>query len=540
MARVLTVVVALAVFVAALFWRTTQLGQQILIDDEWHALHALMRLDYWQIFLSFGHADHSIPLTLLFKGLSETVGLSEWSMRVWPLLAGLVTVGLVPVLLRPWLRGHEPWLLAALLALSPILIHFSRYVRPFALTIPLTFLAIVALWQWWHQGHRRWGLVFVPAAVLAGWLHPLTLLFTGGGLLWFGAAALKDLLKHSDMSGLIKVVPLALATVALSSALILPPMLADPHALSANFGASEMTWPTLVWAWELVVGTAHWGMASLMLALACVGLVVLSRRDGWFVLYWVFITALASVVLSVLAPTWVNHALVPVRYLSVAIPMILALIAIGFVATLHWLNQFNPNLMAVALTAAALSLWLTGWVASGPLLATYGQLNQLAGAARYHHDYNFERNAYVQALETIPVPEVYQTMADAPGDWLIIEAPWRFESHRSPLVHFQRHHQLPIKIGMMTGLCADQVYGELPFDDPDREWNFQHFVHLADLPDAFSDINRFVVLNTQSVYADRPWPEAIQGCVAHFLDAWGQPWYQDNQRVIYRLPADAE
>lgn len=528
---------AAAVLGVAAFWRMTQLGQQILIDDEWHALHALIRLDHWQIFLSFGHADHSIPLTLLFKTLAETVGLGEWSMRLWPLLAGLVTVGLVPALLRPWLRGHEPWLVATLLALSPILIHFSRQVRPFALTIPLTFLAVVALWQWWHQGHRRWGFVFVPAAVLAGWLHPLTLLFSGGGLLWFGAVALKDLLRYRDMTGLIKVVPVGLATVALSSALVLPPMLADPHALSAKFGVNELTWPTIVWAWELMVGTAHWGMASLMLALAGVGFVGLCRRDGWFVAYWVFITALAITALSVLAPMWVNHALVPVRYLSVLMPMIIALVAIGFVTTLEWLNRFNPKVLSVALTTVALSLWLAGLVASGPLLVTYGQLNQFAGAARYHHDYDFERNAYVEALETIPVPEVYQTMADAPGEWVLIEAPWSFESHQSPLLHFQREHQMPVKIGMMSGLCAKQFFGEVPHNDPKRRWRLNNFVHLADLPEALNDVNRFVVLNTQSVYPDIAMPDQIHGCVDYFANQWGAPWHQDEHRVIYRLPA---
>lgn len=538
---------AIAIAGVAGYFRLTQLGQQILIDDEWHAIHALLRLDYQQIFLSFGHADHSIPFTLLFKWLAETIGLSEWWMRVWPLLGGLATVALVPVLLRPWLRGAEPWLVAVLLAISPILIHFSRYVRPYALTVPLTFAAVIALWRWWHEGDRRWAVVFVPSAVLAGWMHPLTLLFTGGALLWFGLVALKDLLKHRDMAGLIKVVPVGLITVALSSVLVLPPLLADPHSMAAKTGIDELQWETVVWAWELVVGTAHWGMASLMVVLALVGWVVALRRDAWFVGYWFFITALAAVVLSLLNPAWVHHALVPVRYLSVAIPMVFALIAMGFVATLTWLNQFNPRYVSVSVTAVALALWLAGLVASGPLLVTYGQLNQFAGAARYHHDYDFGRNAYVLKLEQIELPPIYETMAETPGEWVLIESPWSFESHITPLVHFQRIHQMPIVIGMMTGLCVERFYGEFPHNDPHRRWLFKNFVHLADLPQALSDRNRFVVLNTQSVYPDIPlpgelvgqMPGGIQGCVDHFANVWGEPWYQDEYRVIYRLPAES-
>ena len=529
-----------AIGCVAIYLRVNQLGQQILIDDEWHAIHALLRLDYLGIFLSFGHADHSIPFTLLFKFLSETVGLSEWWMRIWPLLGGLATVAVIPTLLRPWLRNSEAWLLAALLAISPILIHFSRYVRPYALTLPLTFVAMLALWRWWHESNHRWAVVFVPTAVIAGWMHPLTLLFTGGALLWFGLVALKDLVRHSDMTGLMKVVPVGLLTVAFSSALVLPPLLADPHSMAAKTGVDHLRWDTVVWAWELIAGTAHWGMASLMLVLAGVGLVVALGRDKSFVAYWVFITALAAVVLNLLNPAWVFHALVPVRYLSVAIPMVLALIAIGFVTTLRWLNQFNPPAISVSVTAVALVLWLAGLVASGPLLVTYGQLNQFAGAARYHHDYNFERNAYVQQLENVEVPDIYDTMANAPGEWVLIEAPWSFESHSTPLVYFQREHQMPIKIGMMTGLCADRFFGEFPYSPTDRRWLFDNFVHLADLPSALNEVNRFVVLNTASVYAGIPLPENIQGCVDHFAEQWGEPWHQDDQRVIYRLPAGSE
>jgi len=534
------VILALAIMGVAAYLRINQLGDQILIDDEWHAIHALLRLDYAGIFLSFGHADHSIPFTLLFKFLSETVGLSEWRMRIWPLLGGLATVAVIPALCRPWLRASEAWLLATLLAISPILIHFSRYVRPYALTVPLTFVAMIALWRWWHDSNRRWAVIFVPTAVLAGWMHPLTLLFTGGALLWFGLVALKDLLRHSDMTGLMKIVPVGLMTVAFSSALVLPPLLADPHSMAAKTGVDHLRWDTVVWAWELVTGTAHWGMASLMLALAAVGLAVALKRDRSFVSYWFFITALAALVLNLLNPAWFFHALVPVRYLSVALPMVLALIAIGFVTTLRWLNQFNPAYISGGVTAVALVLWLAGLIASGPLLVTYGQLNQFAGAARYHHDYDFEQNAYVQALEQIEVPDIYNTMANESGEWVLIEAPWSFESHSTPLVYFQREHQMPIKIGMMTGLCADQFYGEFPYQDANRRWRFKNFVHLADLPNAWTDQNRFVVLNTQSPYPDIPLPDDIQGCVEHFSETWGPPWYEDKQRVIYRLPAEPE
>lgn len=517
------------------YFRLTQLGHQILIDDEWHAIHALIRLDYQQIFLSFGHADHSIPLTLFFKALAETVGLTEWRMRIFPMMGGLITIALVPWLLRPWLRSYEPWVLALLIALSPILIHFSRYVRPYAITIPLTFAAVIALWRWWHEGKREWLAVFIPASVLAGWMHPLTLLFTGGGLLWFGLVSLKDLLKNRDMSGLMRVVPPGLVTVALSSALVLPPLLADPHSMAAKTGVHQLQFTTLVRAWELVAGVAHWGVAGPMLVLAVVGAYILWVREKMFVLYWVFLTTLAFVTVVLLNPAWVHHALVPVRYLSIAIPWVLALIAIGFVTVVHWLSQYNRPMMTGALAGGVMLAWFLGLLSVGPHWATYGQFNQFAGHMRYHFDYDFVRNPFSVVVDSVEMPKVYQAMKDEPGDWTLIEAPWRFESHYTPFSGFQRQHQMPIKIGMLNGLCADWVVGELPYQDGEKEFRFSQFVHLADVPYVLTDQNHFVVIHKEDMLDDiRAMPD-VGRCIEGLGDRLGAPWYEDEARVIYQV-----
>ena len=170
--------------------RLWQIHLQIPVDDEWHALHRLMQAGYAEIFLSFGHADHTIPLTLLFRGLADSVGLHEWQMRLLPMLFGLAALVLLPRLLRPWLQPREMLCLAALVAISPLLIHFSRFVRPYALVLVLGFAAMMLLWQWWYHGGRARALGFFACAVLAAWLHPLTTLYTGTALTWFAVAGL--------------------------------------------------------------------------------------------------------------------------------------------------------------------------------------------------------------------------------------------------------------------------------------------------------------------------------------------------------------
>ncbi|MCH8476775.1 MAG: hypothetical protein LAT56_02395 [Wenzhouxiangella sp.] len=204
----------LLLFALAAWLRLWQIGHQILIDDEWHAVHKLMRFGYRDIFLSFGHADHTIPLTLFFRLLADTVGLSEWRMRALPLAFGLATGLALPWVMKPWLKRCEPWVFAALLAVSPLLIHFTRYVRPYALTVPMGFIAMIALWRWWHERKAAWAGVFVVFATACAWLHPLTLLFTAAALSWFGIAALVDWWQGDGAQALKRILPLgALTTV---------------------------------------------------------------------------------------------------------------------------------------------------------------------------------------------------------------------------------------------------------------------------------------------------------------------------------------
>ena len=83
-----------------IYLRFTQLRTQIVIDDEWHAIHKVIESGVTSIATSFGLADYSIPLTLYYLFLSTHGGLTEWAMHVPPLIAGIALLVLAPALLR--------------------------------------------------------------------------------------------------------------------------------------------------------------------------------------------------------------------------------------------------------------------------------------------------------------------------------------------------------------------------------------------------------------------------------------------------------
>lgn len=522
--------------VAAGAWlRFWQLDIQILLDDEWHALHRLMQAGYAEIFLSFGHADYSIPLTLLFRGLADSIGLAEWQMRFLPMAFGLAAIVIVPALLRPWLRSAERLSLGALIAISPLLIHFSRFVRPYALVVLLGFAAIILLWQWWRHGGRSRAIGFFLCAVTAAWLHPLTALYTGTALTWFAVAGIHRWRRGGGSRPFWSVMILGGLTTAACSALILPPLLADTASIAVKAGKHSIELHTLSRTWEMVLGIGSPWLAAALAVPVIVGARILWLRDRSFLCFWLVLTLVAGVIIQILGPEWVRNALVLVRYTVISMPLILALLAIGLVriVTLAITRLRGEPAWAKAVCVSAVA----GLYLAGPLPATYSGVNQFTNSVRYQIDYNFERSIFNSIMTPLEVPAFYHEMADAPGQWRLIEAAWHFETHFTPISEYQRSHQLPIHIGMISGLCTDWTWGEL---QPESEFEIElgRFVFLEDVLEAEDGINRFVVFPLSNPFEhDRRSLPDLQPCIDAFSDRFGPPWHESEDFVVFRIPA---
>lgn len=523
----------LLVLAAGIWLRFWQLDLQLLIDDEWHALHRLMNAGYERIFLSFGHADYCIPLTLLFRFLAETVGLTEWRLRALPMAAGLATLMVVPVLLRRWLDAGERLTLGALIALSPLLIHFARYVRPYALIVLLGVIAMLVLWQWWRHGGRGRALAFFGCAVLAAWLHPLTALYAGAALSWFGIASLHHWYQHGSARRLGRVVLLGGATTLACCVLILPPLLTDPHSILVKAGKHSITSGTLARSWEMVLGTGSPWVAGLLTVPVLLGAWLLWRRDRLFMLYWLWLTLAAAVAIGLIGPEWVQNALVLVRYTAISVPLVLACLAVGLVALLRALRARLPLPGIGAFGGLAC---LAGLYLAGPLPATYSGVNSFTNSVRYQVDYDFERSIFRSVMGDLAVPEAYRRMAAEPGDWEIVEAAWHFETHHTPISQYQRFHQMPVRIGMISGLCTDWTYGEIHPDWSGRI-RLDRFVFLSELLASPSPVDRFVVFHRRLAFDySRELPDTGP-CVAAFRRHFGAPWYEDADQIVFRIPA---
>ena len=178
------------ILLAGALIRCYRVGDQIILDDEWHALNVVQNTGYAFIFSHLGHADHSIPLSLFYEWLSHGFGLDEITMRLPSLIAGVAVIAIFPLLMRPWLSRDERLMTAALLAISPFLINFSRVARPYSLLTLLTACSLPLVWRWWKDSHRGFGFSWYVCTVLAAWLNPISLTISLAPFPWFGVEAM--------------------------------------------------------------------------------------------------------------------------------------------------------------------------------------------------------------------------------------------------------------------------------------------------------------------------------------------------------------
>lgn len=521
-----------AVLLAGLFLRCFRLRDQLIADDEWHALHRVAEGSYGDILTRFGVADHSIPLALFFEAMSRWFTLNEAIMHLPAVLAGMLTIALLPLLLRPWTTAPERLLTGALIAIAPLLVHFSRTARPYALVVLLAAVAIVCAYRWWYRREPGCAAAFVLCAALAGWLHLTSLAFTLAPLGWFAIDASRRWSTGKGGADFGRLAGAGLGLAVLCGLLLGPPLLNDVGSLAAKAGQHRPGGDSWLAFWRLFSGSANAAVGVAFGAAAAFGATVLFRREPRFFgfLAFCFLCLGGAVVAS--GAQWLSHGFVLARYLLPGLPFVLCLTAAGLIDALTRLHRrpVLPTVAGIALLAVLFAL--------GPLPAQHAFPNQFTGHKRFQFDYSDRHNPYALLDET-PIPAVYDRLAQThdPGSVVLVEAPWHFEWHRNVLYRYQQVHGQPVRAGFTWGLCSGPRAGEY---EPHLEGvSFRHFLSLSRLMQE-PGLADYLIL-----HRERPeglpgsqWPARIEHCVTAFKRSGAVVWHEDDAAIVFRLSPD--
>jgi hypothetical protein len=438
----------LAVGAALRLWN---LPAQILAGDEGHALQAAVTMPLAEILTTYQYTDNCIPLSALFRLLFLAgVPLDEIALRLPIVVSGLLALAAIPLAAARRVGARAAYALAWLIALSPLLVLYSRLVRSYMPIVLLSFCAAAAFEAWWRTGRPRWAAVYVTAASASAFFHLASAPFVVAPLAYAGGELLVARLhrrsppvagpRSERAPGFRALAAVAVAVAVAFLSFLVPgrasllPLIAEKHA------PFEVTGREVFEVMKMQAGTGSTPVAAAFWLVAAGGLALLFRRDRRLAAYTVTLVAGQAIGLLVLSPDLLGHPLVFDRYLLPTCPWILLWAAVGLTAEWRGVRR-RP-----ALRAGVATLLVLGLGAAGP----FAEPGFLTSSFLGHNDFFafFCPRAY---LAPAAVPAFYRRLRqerNAP----ILEFPFHPQwTYHHAYYAYQDLHRQQVLVGVMDG-----------------------------------------------------------------------------------------
>lgn len=529
-------------------WQRCQaLARQVPAGDELHAIRSAVELGYGKLLTSFSTAATPL-LALLYKLMAELRPLGELEIRLPMLLCGLLTPLLLPLYL-PHLGGADAaagtttaeaerrlrWLFAALLALSPVLVYYSRFARPYAPALLCATLAIFAFYRWWQGEQEGWPKLYLVCAALAAALHATTLPALFAPFLW----AAFDLWRHPQPRGLRRLIKVGSVTALLAALPLALPLIFDWQGLFYRAGQHHASLLTLRELLPLLAGSAGWPLTFLLLALSLAGAFCLLRLAPRF-LGLLLTTALFSLVATYLSgANSVHIPIVFLRYSLIVQPIFLLLVAAGVVLPL----RAAPRLAAGAMAFFPFLVYL-----GGPLPSLLTHVHSFSSHPHYQYSYRKD-SIFSFSRRPADSSDFYQRLAEkSAGSLKIAEAPYHYEFTKNIFVYGQEIHQQWVVGGLLGELCHFKTALRLP-QHAEGKLAFRQLVDISqprELEQAGIDLvilhRRLALEGANSLHAGAYVPPpritfgpVIEQCLPLYVERLGQPIYEDSWISVFSI-----
>jgi hypothetical protein len=524
--------------------RLDQIREQIVLDDEWHALHAILRFGYWRILTHFGWTDVCIPLAVYDKLVADTVGLSEMWMRLPMLLAGIGSLLVFPLMLRTWLGRSATTSLAWLLAISPLHVFFSRFARPYAISLFLVMVGALAFARWWQDGRPRWKALGVVGFVLGPYFHLSTLPVVLAVLVLGLGEAVGS--PRTSPRRAREVVRLS-AAVALGVAVLVGlPLAVDHVALAYKIGRARIDGAMAEGVLELMAGTARTPLLVALVVLVLAGGVVLAGERRHLLAMLAAMALACPAAILVARPVSVQEPIVAARYCLVVLAVTWVLVAVALARGEDWLRSRGVPCPRGILTALA----VVSFVLAGPLPRLHARPNNWTNHGWFQYANDPARLEWRCPPE---VPRFYRMLAaQPPRSQRLLEAPWWHAWENVYFPCYQQVHRQYMAIGFVAPPeRAASPFGlpraaELPLLAPGGAFRFRNFVHVSDDAGLRQRAIRYVVFHRSlevEMGVDSPDYRAdVAPWIVYYRSRYGAPVYEDDTLIAFDVdrPAAAD
>ena len=509
-------------YLVGIYFRFRYITTQIIIDDEMHSLRSVIHQNYQYILTHFEVADVCIPYTLLSKIIFDTIGLSEMALRFWALLCGLSLIVLTPFLVYRLFGWNTAIISSFLLSLSPLLILYSRYARPYSVNIFLVTVGVLCFLVWKDNGSRKWLNIYIVSSILSVYFHILSI-----------AALLVPLVVDSILGTgrkqtLIQNARILAVILAGTAILLAPPFIVSHDQLFGKSGVGSFSWGAVAGSFMLYVGSRSFLLLSIVLvvAVSAIFTAICENRVLSIHLLSPFVSQLIAIV--VLQPNMIDRSFVFARYLVWTIPLVMILIAHGLSILVSRMIQYRTacvlavNLLIVLLFSQSL------------MPEMYSYHNDFLIPKQLHRflfeDGNFHRSGF------------YNKIASDRDSYAIVEAPFIYYYQYFPYDAYQRDHGKEVFMGFV-GQVGVNLYTPSEIPNHNSRFHFHQYVHLSDIPGVSQRSIRYIIIHEDIVSETEQtdhWNNALKRppidmtpAVLYCQKVFGPPVYSDDLIVVF-------
>jgi len=578
----LSIVCILAVGAAL---RLYMLPEQILIDDEWHGINFVLGKKFWDVMTSFETSDNSSPpLNLYYLFLYHTFGWSEFTLRLPSVVAGLLSLIILPFLLKNIFNERVGLCFASLLAISPFLVFYARFARAYSIIALLCFWFVLLFYHWLTDGKNRYAVASVVVGSLSVYVHLFSFPTVFAPIITaFGLKAYDHFHKKSPRTSLIapslrSLIVVTIFLIALISLLLLPALL---KVFQLPWTKGKITLQSFLTAATLISGTANPYLTAIFFLLSVGGIALLIKKGH--LLGWIFITVVCTNVIALLVarPNGMDTAIVLLRYMIVVIPLALNGVAVMTDFLLFRIDQRLPMSRLKRILPMTVIAAFTGLCfAAGPLPETYVSTINFSNHSTFQGSYKLHtwdrsegRHVYPSFIvKRDQIPAFYSWLKDQKQVDAIIEYPYDICNFNNLLYFYQYFHKKRVFAGycrdphllgftlnrkdnlwindylsingrvvVIRKLLADEILYQVT--DP-QKLLFHNMVDIADIYAIYKSQADFVVLHkfimTLKIIPDRMDSLPVYyNSVVHFEEqfrhVFGPPVFEDSQIICFRI-----
>jgi len=411
------------------------LTDQILLDDEWHSIDYVPDKSLYYLLTHMGTSANSIPMNIYRHMLLHTVGWSEFLLRIPSLFFGILSLMVFPFLVKKITGTRAAIIFSFLLAISPLLIFYSRVSRAYGAVSFLVFFSLISLYLWLISGRTRWAVSYVLSGALSVYFHLFALV---GVISPFGFVFLYQISpetrknenmlfpKPGHLAGVL------LSLVILTGILLLPALLQSSFPLVPT--EDRASFHSFAGVIPLICGTANPFFIVIFMSMAIGGFTLLWKRSILLSGMFFFVVLFYFLAIKSVKHSGIHISLEIARFSICVFPISYMLAATGIDRFLSFIDRIKYGNM---LTAGLAGLFFAGLFLKGPLPVIYGSVNNFTNHTAFQESYkpkDQERSYENQIaseyyIKRKDIPSFYFRLAIQEDAEKIIEYPMYIGNH---------------------------------------------------------------------------------------------------------------